>query len=67
MDRRVLSVVPLAEQDDADKRYWLGKSPHERLEAVEETRQMISMPGFHPCGKPQQLLFSERMSHPVQV
>jgi len=47
MDRRALSVVPLAEQDDADTRYWHSKSPHERPEAVEETRQMIY--GYDPA------------------
>jgi hypothetical protein len=47
MDRRTLSVVPLAEQDDLDKRYWRDKSPHERLQAVEETRQMIY--GYDPA------------------
>jgi hypothetical protein len=41
MDRSVISVVRLDEQDDHDKRCWRGKSPHERLQAVEETRQMI--------------------------
>jgi hypothetical protein len=47
MDRRTLSVVPLAEQDDLDKRYWRDKSPHERRQAVEETRQMIY--GYDPA------------------
>jgi hypothetical protein len=41
MDRRAFSVVRLDEQDNAEKKYWRGKSPHERLQAVEETRQMI--------------------------
>lgn len=41
MDRSVISVVSLSEQQDDEKGYWRGKSPHERLEAVEETRQMI--------------------------
>jgi hypothetical protein len=47
MDRRALSVVRLDEQDNAEKRYWRGKSPHERLQAVEETRQMIY--GYDPA------------------
>jgi hypothetical protein len=42
MDRRALAVAPSDEQDNAEKRYWRGKSPHERLEVVEETRQMIN-------------------------
>jgi hypothetical protein len=46
MDRKVVSVVSLAEKDAADKRYWRSKSPRERLQAVEETRQMI--PRSHP-------------------
>jgi hypothetical protein len=36
MDRGVFAVVRLNEQDNAEKRYWRGKSPHERLQAVEE-------------------------------
>jgi hypothetical protein len=47
MDRSALSVVSLHEQDDEEKRYWRGKSPHERLLAVEETRQMIY--GYDPA------------------
>ena len=41
VDRRAFSVVPLAEQDDDEKRYWRSKTPHERLEAVELTRQLL--------------------------
>jgi hypothetical protein len=47
MDRRAISVVLLDEQDDHDKRYWRGKNPRERLQAVEETRQMIY--GYAPA------------------
>lgn len=47
MDRRAFSVVSLSEQDDDEKRYWRGKSPHERLQAVEETRQIIY--GYDPA------------------
>ena len=47
MARRALSVVRLDEQDNAEKKYWRGKSPHERLQAVEETRQMIY--GYDPA------------------
>jgi len=47
MDRRVFSVVSLEEQDEDEKRYWRGKSPHERLLAVEEIRQMIY--GYDPA------------------
>jgi hypothetical protein len=47
MDRRAFSVVRLDEQDNAEKRHWRSKSPHERLQAVEETRQMIY--GYDPA------------------
>jgi hypothetical protein len=47
MDRRAFSVVRLDEQDNAEKRYWRSKSPHERLQAIEETRQMIY--GYDPA------------------
>ena len=80
MDRRTLSVVPLAEQDDLDKRYWRGKSPHERLQAVEETRQMIYgydpastrlqrvlEVAFRPSASIEQPLFIGRTVNPTQV
>jgi len=41
MDRRALSVGRFDEQDDVEKGYWRGKSQHERLQAVEETRQIV--------------------------
>jgi hypothetical protein len=47
MDRSVISIVSLHEQDEEEKRYWRGQSPHERLRAVEETRQMIY--GYDPA------------------
>ena len=47
VDRGAFSVVSLSEQEDDEKRYWRGKSPHERLQAVEETRQMIY--GYDPA------------------
>jgi hypothetical protein len=47
MERSVISVVSLHEQDEEVKRYWRGKSPHERLRAIEETRQMIY--GYDPA------------------
>jgi hypothetical protein len=46
VDRRAFSVVSLQEQDEAEKRYWRSKSPHERLEAVETTRQLLY--GYDP-------------------
>jgi hypothetical protein len=47
MDRGAFSVVSLQEQDEEEKRYWRSKSPHERLLAVEETRQMLY--GYDPA------------------
>ena len=40
VNRRVFSVVPLAESDDA-LAYWLTKTPQERLEGVEAMRQAV--------------------------
>ena len=40
MDKTVFSVVPLSQADD-EKEYWLSKTPHERLRAVELIRQTI--------------------------
>lgn len=47
MDRTAFPVVSLKEQDEDEKRYWHDKSPHERLLAVEKTRQMIH--GYDPA------------------
>jgi hypothetical protein len=47
VDRGVISVVSLREQDGEEKSYWRSKSPHERLQTVEETRRMIC--GYDPA------------------
>lgn len=39
MDRTAFSVASLADESD-EREYWRGKSPRERLEAVELLRQM---------------------------
>jgi hypothetical protein len=41
LDQRAFSVVSLDEQGADEKRYWRSKAPHERLEAVELTRQPL--------------------------
>ena len=41
VDRNAFSVISLDEQEEDEKRYWLRKTPHERLEAVELTRQIL--------------------------
>jgi hypothetical protein len=45
VDRRVFAVTTL-DDDSGDKRYWLSKTPLERLAAVELMRQMIY--GYNP-------------------
>ena len=40
VDRSVISVVRLDEQEEEDKRYWRAKTPHERLEALETMRRI---------------------------
>ncbi|HEX8236841.1 MAG TPA: hypothetical protein VF600_12865 [Abditibacteriaceae bacterium] len=45
MDKTVLEVGTLSEQGD-DREYWAGKTPLERLEAVEFMRQV--MYGYNP-------------------
>lgn len=47
VDRQAISVVSLQEMEAEDKRYWRGKSPHERLEAVETIRQVLY--GYDPA------------------
>ena len=41
VDRSVVSVVSLDDQREDEVRFWRGKTPHERLEAVELTRQLL--------------------------
>ncbi|MBM3235983.1 hypothetical protein FJZ31_06750 [Candidatus Poribacteria bacterium] len=45
MDKSVLSVTSLFDEAD-EKAYWLSKTPHERLEAVELMRQINY--GYNP-------------------
>jgi hypothetical protein len=40
LDRTAFSVVSLAQADD-DLEYWLSRTPHERLRAVELIRQTL--------------------------
>ena len=47
VDRHAFSVVSLDEQEEDEKRYWRSKTPHERLEAVELTRQLLY--GYDPA------------------
>jgi hypothetical protein len=46
IDRKAFSVVSLKEQEEEEKTYWWGKTPYERLCALETTRQMIY--GYNP-------------------
>ena len=41
IDRSAFSVVSLHEQDAEEAWFWRAKTPHERLEGVELTRQML--------------------------
>ena len=45
MNKTELSVASLFDEPD-DKTYWRSKTPHERLDAVEEMRQIIY--GYDP-------------------
>lgn len=47
IDRTAFSVISIDEQREDDKRYWRSKTPHERLEAVEITRQILY--GYDPA------------------
>jgi hypothetical protein len=40
IDKSAFSVAPLSQADD-DIEFWLAKTPHERLEALEQLRQTI--------------------------
>jgi hypothetical protein len=41
LDKTVFSVVTLEEADDDEMKFWLSKTPYERLEALETLRQIF--------------------------
>ena len=47
VDRTAFSVIPLEENDNDEKAYWLSKTPYERLQAVELMRRVIY--GYKPA------------------
>lgn len=46
LDRRAFAVVELAEADRIDREYWRSRTPEERLEALELSRQIAY--GYDP-------------------
>lgn len=46
IDKNSFSVASFKEQEQEEKTYWHTRSHHERLEALEITRQMIY--GYNP-------------------
>jgi hypothetical protein len=46
VDRRVFTVTSLAEAEQADLEYWRSRTPDERLEALELSRQIAY--GYDP-------------------
>ena len=46
VDRTAFSVIPLEENDNDEKAYWLSKTPYERLDALETMRQILY--GYDP-------------------
>jgi len=55
IDRNAFSVTSLEEQDEEEKNYCHNKSPHERLEALEITRQIVY--GYDPATTRLQRIF----------
>ncbi len=49
VDRRAFSVTSLAEAEKADLAYWRSRSPDERLEALELSRQIAY--GYDPTAR----------------
>ncbi len=41
LDKTVFSVVSLEEADDDEVKFWLSKTPYERLNALETLRQIF--------------------------
>lgn len=54
MDKTAFSVVSLSDESD-EKAYWLSKTPHERLLAVEFLRQIAY--GYDPVSTRLQRVF----------
>ncbi len=54
LDRSVLVVSSLFEDSD-EKDYWLSKTPYERLEALEQMRQIVY--GYDPATTRLQRIF----------
>jgi hypothetical protein len=46
LDKTAFSVIPLEQNEEAEKAYWLSKTPFERLDALETMRQIIY--GYDP-------------------
>lgn len=55
VDRKAFSVVSLKEQEKEERTYWWDKTPQERLEALETTRQIIY--GYNPAAERLQRVF----------
>ncbi len=49
VDRRAFSVMSLAEAEQADLAYWRSRTPDERLEALELSRQIAY--GYDPTAR----------------
>jgi hypothetical protein len=47
LDRTVFSVVSLEEADTDEVEFWLSKTPHERMDALETLRQVFY--GYDPA------------------
>ncbi len=46
IDKTAFSIADLQDADD-EKDYWLARSPHERLRAMEQIRQILY--GYNPA------------------
>jgi hypothetical protein len=49
VDRRAFSVMTFAEAEQADLLYWRSRTPNERLEALELSRQIAY--GYDPTAR----------------
>ncbi len=49
VDRRAFSVMSFAEAEEADLLYWRSRTPNERLEALELSRQIAY--GYDPTAR----------------
>ncbi len=64
MNRQAFAVTSFAEAEEADRKYWRSRTPDERLEALELSRQIAY--GYDPTTRGLSRFFEVAASHRVE-